>query len=798
MKALLASLFSLLTLTISAQVLEGTLTDATDNTPITGANILIKGTYLGAYSNADGRFKIEGVNAEEVELTISHVSFTDTSFTTKTNGAISLSLKPTSVLADEVIVSATRADRNTPTTFTEVTAEQIAKSNLGQDIPQLLEQEPSLITTSDAGAGVGYTSLRIRGTDQTRINVSINGIPYNDPESQGVFWVNLPDLASSVENIQIQRGVGTSTNGAGAFGATINIQTTALNEDPYGAADVSYGSFNTLKTTARFGTGLIKGKASFDGRISRIASDGFVDRASSDLTSFFISSGYHGKKTLLKFNTFSGKEVTYQSWWGVAENILDTNRTYNYYNYPDQVDNYQQDHYQLLFSQQIGDKWVWNTALHYTRGKGFFEEYKGPEFNNDDGFNSRIGFADLGLENLIVGNDTITETSLIRRRWLDNHFYGLTFSAIYNHKGWNVTLGGGWNQFRNDHYGEVLWAEFANGTEPDYRFYDNDALKNDLNFYAKATKTFFQKLTVFADMQVRHVKYEVNGLENDRLPVSVDEDLLFFNPKAGLAYAINNRHRMYTSFALGSREPSRNDFIDAPAGTTPKAEIVRDLEVGYQFRSKKLAFTANYYLMHYKDQLILTGAVNDVGSAIRTNVDVSYRTGIELASAWQVIKQLRWSANFTYSMNRIPTITESLGVDFGFSGVEEISYENTTISFSPSFIGGSTITAIPVKDLEISFITKMVSRQYLDNTSNEGRSIDPYYVNNMRFSYTVRDFFFKEIVFSLMINNIFNHEWEANGYTFSSQNSETGMRDDFNYFYPQAGINILGGISLRF
>jgi iron complex outermembrane recepter protein len=808
----------MLQLSLNAQInLSGKIIDASNNERVTGAHVVVRNTFTGTYSDTEGKFSFQKIKqADSLVLLISHIGYEnkrETVFANQFNNEIVIALKPKSVLADEIIVSAIRADRNTPTTFTQIDRKEIAKQNLGQDIVFLLDQTPNIVTTSDAGAGVGYTGMRIRGSDQTRINVTVNGIPLNDAESQNVFWVNMPDFASSVDNIQMQRGVGTSTNGAAAFGATVDLQTSRTSDSAYAELSNSFGSFNTLKNTLRLGTGLLKNKFAFDGRLSHIRSDGYIARSTSKLLSYYASGGYYGKSTILKFIHFSGKEKTYQAWWGVPEDSLATNRTYNYYNYPNETDNYMQAHYQLLLSQSLGKHFLLNAAGHYTRGKGYYEQYKGPEYNNDFGFNNKQKFFDYGLENIIIGNDTIAETSLIRRRQLDNHFYGFTYSLKYdNLKKFNATLGGAWNRYDGLHYGEIIWAEFAGNSAIGHRFYDGKGIKTDFNVFLKANYIFFRKLNVFADMQYRKVNYDITGTDIGFIPLNHHAEFHFFNPKAGLSYRINSRNNVYVSFAIGNREPVRSDFIDNPNNQNPKHETLQNLEAGYQFTLSKFSLLANYYLMNYKNQLVLTGQLNDVGAAVRTNVPESYRTGIELQTDWKMSKHLSWKLNGAYSINKIKSFTEYLYVydeNYSLVEVEQNDLSNKDISFSPRFVGGSTISYFPVKGLELSFISKYVSRQYLDNTQNEYRKLNAYFVNHFLVQYSLTPsvfrnadkFSFKEIRLQMLLNNIFNTLFENNGYTFSEayiDSDNNKSRTDYNYYYPQAGFNFFFGISLLF
>jgi iron complex outermembrane receptor protein len=705
------------------------------------------------------------------------------------------------VISDEVIIRATRASAQTATTYSDLDKEEIKKRNFGQDLPFVMNQLPSTVVNSDAGTGIGYTGIRVRGTDPTRTNVTINGIPYNDPESHGTFWVNLPDMASSVNSLQLQRGVGTSTNGAAAFGASVNIQTTTLNPEAYAEINESFGSFNTWKHTLQAGTGLINEKFAFDIRLSNINSDGFVDRATADLKSFFASGAYYGKKSLLRINVFSGKEVTYQSWWGLPESKLEDDRTDNFYTYENEVDDYQQDHYQLHYSLQLADGLNLNTALHYTRGRGFFEQYREEE-----------AFAAIGLPSLVLGDTTISSTDLIRRRWLDNHFYGTTYSLNYQPQNGKLadrlelTLGGSWNQYDGDHFGEIIWARFAGNTEIRDRYYDNRALKTDFNTYGKALLKLGDKLSAFLDLQYRQIDYRYGdstlnapGIDNDRRPLLGDFTFNFFNPKAGLTYTLDNRQQLYASFGISNREPVRNDFIDAPEGQTPLHETLRNLEVGYRLETQKLRLAANYYLMDYVNQLVLTGELNDVGSAVRTNVEDSYRMGVELDASWRVAPRLMLSGNVALSRNKIANFTETIyqyDENFDFTGIRTVQYENTDISFSPNVISGATLTYQPIKGLEFSWLSKFVGRQYLDNTQNVERSLAPFFVNNFRAFYSFQPSWAKEIRLGLLLNNVLNELYEPNGYTFNYEFD--GQLIVENFYYPQAGPNFMLNLSARF
>jgi iron complex outermembrane recepter protein len=697
----------------------------------------------------------------------------------------SLAVKDTSIykslFTDEVIVQSTRAGSNTPTTFSEVSKEDLQYINLAQDLPFLLQREASVVATSDAGAGVGYTSMRIRGSDMSRINFTINGIAYNDPESQGVFLVNMPDFASSINNIQIQRGVGTSTNGGSAFGASVNINTNKLEKDAYAEVSSSLGSFNTFKNTLNLGSGLLNDRFTFDARLSRITSDGYIDRASSDMWSYYLSAGYYYNKTIFRFNHFSGKQITYQAWNGIDAATLETDRTFNPSGtdygaretpYDNEIDNYKQDHWQAFLSQQLSENWTANFGVHLTKGKGYFEQYK-----------VRGRFSSYGLPNAIIGGDTIARTDLIRRRWLDNDFYGATYSFNYDkNEKMQFILGGAWNQYDGDHFGEVIWAQYATNHDIRERYYDNNGLKTDFNTYAKLTYYPTEKLLLFGDLQYRRVSYTIDGINNDLRPIFEDVDYNFFNPKFGATYLINKQSQVYASFAVANREPSRRDFIDADPGETPLHETLYNVETGYRLQKEKYSFSSNYYLMQYRNQLVLNGAVNDVGTSVRENVADSYRTGIETEVSYRPIKQINFNGNVTWSINEIKEFT-----DTDWSG-NETRYTNSKISYSPQWIGALNLDVNPWKGLSIGIINKFVGEQFLDNTSRNTLKLDRYFQSDLRLSYLAKTDVVKEIEFTLLINNITNQLYSSNGYVYYDQ----------PFFFPQAGINFLAGLRCRF
>lgn len=699
-----------------------------------------------------------------------------------------------------VEIRSLRAGSDAPFAKTELNQADIRKANLGQDFPYLLQYTPSAVVTSDAGAGIGYTGIRVRGTDGTRINVTLNGIPVNDAESQGTFFVNFGDLASSTGSIQLQRGVGTSTNGAGAFGATMSISNMDQYEKPTAEIMNSYGSFDTWRHTIKAGTGLTKHGFQFDVRLSQIHSRGYIDRSNSDLKSIqFIAGWQASKKTQLRFMLMTGKEKTKQAWNGVVQDSLATNRTFNelgamtgggFYN--NQTDNYQQDYYQLFLDHKFTKHLTGHAALFMTRGRGYYEEYK-----------QGAAYSSYGLNDYVTGNDTITSTDLIRQLWLDNYYYGSVFSLMYEKNKTQITFGGGWNQYIGDHYGDVIWT--MNGGVPnDYRWYNNDAQKNDLNIYAKLQQRAGSKLLLFGDLQFRNVAYNIYGFR-DNPTLSPTPTYNFFNPKAGLTYFIREtareKQKLYASIAVANKEPNRNDFEASPVDQ-PLAESLMDVEAGYELNRTKWNFGANYYYMNYNNQLVLTGAINDVGAYTRTNVANSYRMGIELQGAYVPNYWLKVFANATLSQNKIQDFTEYVDNYDAPSGFQDVINHGTSdIAFSPNILGAGGITLSPFRYMkneqvfEIDILGKYVGKQYLDNTSNDSRSISDYGLCDMRIRYSIKTKAIREIGLNLMLNNILDKKYVSNGYTFSYISG--GEFTTVNYFYPQAGFNFLLGVNLK-
>jgi iron complex outermembrane recepter protein len=690
-------------------------------------------------------------------------------------------------LLQGIEVLAVRAAATAPFAKTNLSKKEIEKTNLGQDLPFLLNQTPSVVVNSDAGTGIGYTGIRIRGTDATRINVTLNGIPYNDAESQGTFLVNLPDFASSAGSIQVQRGVGTSSNGAGAFGASINVSTNEINKNFYAELNNSAGSFNTFKNTFRFGSGLLGKHITIDGRLSRIISDGFIDRAASNLKAAYGSIAYIDSKRSLRLNIFTGKEKTYQAWYGVPGYLLDSNRTFNPAGteqpgkpYDNETDNYQQTHYQLFYNHSINNNWQWSIAGFFTKGRGYYEQYK-----------ADATFASYGLPDYYDGSSTITKTDLVRRLWLDNNFYGSNFSAQYKKNNTELLLGGGWNRYDGKHYGEVIWAKVTGSIPANYHWYDLKAQKTDASLFAKWTEKFSDRWQGFADLQWRNIDYTINGFRNNP-GIATGGKFAFINPKLGVTYT-HKGWQAYASYARAAHEPNRDDFEAAPA-EKPKAEKLNDLELGVEKKGRNYLLAANIYYMQYKDQLVLTGKVNDVGAYTRTNIANSYRTGIELQATFKPAKWVSVNANITLSKNKIKGFTEY--IDDYDNGVQKTNRFNTTdIAFSPAVVANAGVSFIPFKNASIGFNGKYVGGQYLDNTGNKDRSLDAFYVQDALVSYTIYNKLFKETTLRIQLNNIFSKKYEPNGYTFSYISG--GSLATENYYFPMAPFNFMVGLSVK-
>lgn len=694
---------------------------------------------------------------------------------------------------DEVLVQAVRVEADSPITHSNLDKEELEKRNLGQDIPYMLHYLPSVVTTSDAGAGVGYTYIRVRGSDASRVNVTLNGIPFNDSESQGTFWVNLPDFTSSVQSLQLQRGVGTSTNGSGAFGASLNLLSDAVSNEAYGEISNSFGSYNTHKHNLKFSTGLLSGHFEMSGRLSTIQSDGYIDRASSDLKSYFLQNAFVGENTLIKALVFGGREETYQAWNGLEDpEKLENDRTYNtagmYFDengtirfYDNEVDNYAQDHYQLLWNQRFNNYWSTNLSFNYTRGLGYFEQYK-----EDEDFET-YGFLPIEMD-----GDTINTTDLIRRRWLDNHFYAANASVNFKKNALDIIGGAFYSYYTGDHYGEVIWAQYAGGSEIRDRYYESNGTKKEFTIFSKATYRIDDKWSVFGDLQGRFLNYKTTGITSDLVDMILDEDYSFFNPKAGVSFSLNPSNQFYFSYGKAHREPSRNDYEQGIL--TP--EKLDDFELGWRFSSEKSKVNTNVFFMNYKDQLVLSGELNDVGAPLRTNSGKSYRLGLEIDAEIKLLKNLRTLPNIALSTNK--------NIDF-YAEIdgELVNLGNTDISFSPSVVAGNMLEYSPIEKLQLGFLSKFVGEQYMGNIDSEASKLDSYFINDLNVVYTLDNLsWVKEIVFSGLVNNIFNVEYVSNGYFYTYEddfsNPGTSTTIEGAGYYPQATINFLIGATVKF
>jgi len=707
----------------------------------------------------------------------------------------------------EVQVNGVRASSSTPMAFTNVSKDEISKQNFGQDLPFILSMTPSIVATSDAGAGIGYTGLRIRGTDASRINVTINGIPVNDAESHGVYWVDMPDLASSLSAVQIQRGVGTSSNGAGAFGGSINMNSETVNPKRYFELNSSYGSFNTSRVTLKAGSGLIAKHWAIDARLSNIHSDGYVQRAKTDMNSYFVQGGYYGEKTIFKLISFGGKERTYHAWYGTPKDSLATNRTFNpaghmaedlNWNsigknfYDNQTDNYTQINNQLHMIHAINDAWVLSAALHYTKGLGYYQEYKVNQY-----------FSMYGLNPI---NDTIVASNLIRQKWLDNDFYGGIFSLKYTGDKLALVIGGGANNYYGLHYGKVLTLDSVQNSLPitlNKEYYRGLGNKADANIYTKTNYAFTNWLNGYIDLQCRYIDYIIKGKDGGKDYYSsgvmdIHKQYLFFNPKGGLNLQVDDNNRLYGSIAIAHREPTRNNFSTDLSSQAPVAEKLMDYEIGYQYSNKYLYIGVNTYFMDYRNQLILNGKINSVGEALTSNIPLSYRAGSEFSLGCKVAKWLTWNGNLTLSMNRIVNFTEFVdSYDSTWNKIPQTENKlgNTPIAFSPSITGNSNFT-FTFDKLSFAIQSIYVGKQYIDNTGSDDRALKAYLVNNLRVGYLFDLPKIGTIGLNLLVNNVLNELYESNAWVYSSYFN--GSRTDLFGFYPQATRNFLLNLVFKF
>jgi len=753
-----------------------------NNTPLPGASVLVKSSKKGTSTDFDGKFQLK-VSKGNYTIEVRFIGYATASKTVEVinqNVVVHFNLQPESNVLDEVLVAAVRVKANAPVTHSNMSKEEIAKRNLGQDIPMLLNYLPSVVSSSDAGAGIGYTYINVRGSNSERVNVTINGIPYNDAESQGTFWVNMGDFASSTQSLQLQRGVGTSTNGTAAFGASLNILTDAISEKSFAEISNSIGSYNTKKHTVKFSTGKINDHIEISGRLSKIYSDGYIDRAYTDLKSYFLQASYVDDNTLLKALTFGGKEKTYQAWYGIDATQLATDRRQNPYTYENEIDNYQQDHYQFHWNEKLNSEWSTNIGLNYTKGQGYFEQFKADRDASD-------------YNNLIVdGSDVIV------RRWLDNKFYVANFNATYKKEALEIISGFSYSEYSNKHYGEVIWGEnLAAATTIRDRYYESNSKKNDFSAFSKSTFKLADKLTAYADLQIRNVHFSTKGLTSDRDQIDVDETYTFFNPKFGATYTLNNSQHIYFSFAVANKEPNRKDFENG----IKTHENLHDYEFGWRLKKESVTVNTNVYYMQYKNQLVLTGAIDNVGAPVRETSGKSYRLGLEIDADITLSDKFSIKPNAAFSTNK--------NKDFFITrdGIEEPqALGNTNLSFSPNVVVGNIFMYTPIESLQISFLSKYVGKQYMSNLNSVISTNDvlsSYFTSDLNFTYVLKsESIFKEIVFTGLVNNIFNKEYVDRGYYYTydddwSHPTNVTTLDGAGY-YPQATRNFLVGVTLKF
>jgi iron complex outermembrane recepter protein len=805
-KFLVLFLVAMLPCVLTAQIhLSGTVYDKSTNKSLPGAHISLPENNRSTISDQDGNFSFSGLKKKKQLLRISYLGYEtySASIDAEDGKSIAIYLEPAAFLSEEVIVKASRAAPDAPLSYSLISKDQIEKSNTAADLPYLLQSTPSVVVTSDAGAGIGYTGIRIRGADLTRINVTMNGIPVNDPESHGVFFVNMPDLVSSIDNMQIQRGVGSSANGAAAFGASINIKTDPQAIDPYVSLNTMYGSFNTLRNTLRFGTGRTSSGFSLDGRLSKISSDGYIDRGWSDLKSFYVSGSWQSDKSIIKLLATSGQEKTYQAWYGIPKDSLKTNRRYNPSGeirndqgvitgfYDNQTDNYQQDYYQLHLAHRFNGNIYLNASAFLTKGKGYYESWRNSE-----------KFSKYGLPNVVVNGNIIDRTDLIRQKWLDNDFYGVNGAMHYDWQRTNIVLGAGWNQYEGDHFGNIVWANFASTSTPDWKWYSNTGIKTDYHVYIRANHKLNNKLSIYTDLQYRGINYAISGTHDDLRDIGQSHHFSFFNPKAGLTYAIDQNQMAYFYIGASNREPNRSVYRDADEGQQIFNEQLIDYELGHKAQINNLQLESNLFYMQYTNQLVLTGKINNVGAPILTNVPESYRAGIEVAASFSFTTKLQLASNIALSTNKIKNFTEFVDNWNYWDDPDNEPYQykfdlgRTDISFSPSVVAGGQLTYKPWKESQLTFSTNYVSRQYIDNTSTTSRSLDPYLINNVSFLHNISMKHFGQFSLNLHLNNIFNEKYEGNAWAYKY--IYDGQSYVMDGYFPQAGFHWMIGLMIQF
>lgn len=791
---------------VSGQRPSGTLTGRVtdvEGRPLAGASVVIASLMTGVATDNDGRYALRGLREGKYGVHISYTGYEPFDSAVAVTGTViaDVVLSEALFVAGEVIVRGSRAGARTPMAHSTVRSDELRERDMTRDMPFLLSLTPSVVETSDAGTGIGYTSLRIRGTDASRINITLDGIPLNDSESQQVFWVDLPDLASSTGSIQVQRGVGTSTNGAGAFGASVNISSMTPPSEGGASADLSYGSFNTSRLSAKAWTGMLGDRFNMMVRASGIHSDGYVDHSKADIRSAMVSGIWSAPSDLIRFNVITGDQKTGISWWGVPAEVLPENRRYNpageYVDangvtryYDDETDVYTQNHYHLFHTHLFPGRVSLNTGLHLTTGKGYYEEQK-----------SDINPLEYGLSDLFPSDPIISEMDVVQRKWLDNLFYGAVWSVIIQGNMTEWTLGGALNRYDGDHFGRLKWIEYPGKIIPGYEWYRNSGLKDEFNIYGKVNAVVSASLTAFLDLQLRHISYRFEGPDDDMKDLTGSHRFLFFNPKAGLFWSNGSGSEAFVSAAVAHREPTRADYKDAAGdpAATPGRERLTDFEGGYAFRSSRAALGVNLYCMWYHDQLVPTGRISSTGYPIMTNVPESYRTGVELSGSYRPSPVAAMKMNLTLSRSSIRDF-RNYYFNYNTDGwSEEYLYSDlgtVDIAYSPRVTGSAELEVNPSERLSVRLTGKYVGKQYFDNTMSPDRTIDPYFVSNLAASYGIKIKQTGELTLRFMINNLFNARYENNAY--GGMWTEDGVEKTWAYYFPQAGINYTAGISLAF
>lgn len=783
----------------------GKVVSAVDSNAIQGAHVSLSGHATHTITDKNGYFSLNVLYSGNHLIQITHIAYQTVLMNTPipTDKPLFIAMNEAIYLNEEVIVKAGRIIQGSPLSYSTLDSEQIEKQNFGADLPYLLQATPSLVVSSDAGTGIGYTGLRIRGSDLTRINVTLNGVPVNDAESHAVFFVDLPDLASSIDNIQIQRGAGTSSNGAAAFGASINIKTRMVEEEAGGMLHSAVGSFNTFKNTAGFSTGRSKTGLALTGRLSQVKSDGYIDRGWSDLKSYYLAGSWSSKKTLVSLLATSGLQSTYQAWYGIPKDSLRSNRKYNPSGeitgsngtvegyYPNQTDNYQQDYYQLHIAHKFNHLWYFTAATFLTKGKGYYESWK----NNQK-------FSSYGISDIHLGDTMLAKTDLIQQKWLNNSFYGF-HATLQTERSWlNSSFGLGLNQYDGDHYGHITWARHYPDGEIPIRWYDNTGLKTDFNVFGKINYQLTERFSLYGDLQYRYIHYRIKGIHDDLRDISQQHRFNFFNPKAGLLYAWNQQSEVYASVSVSNREPNRSVYRDADPNQKITHENLVNYEIGYSLKKGRFSWLSNLYYMDYRNQLVLTGKINNVGAPIMTNVPQSYRLGIENVVSSSIRKNLDFTIHLSLSTNKILAFTEFVDNWNYWDDPDNEAYQyaldlgTTNISFSPEVVAGGTLNYNPFNSLRIMLIGNYVSRQYLDNTSSKNRSLDPYFVSNIIVTYTIPQKIVGSLEVSVALNNLMNNSYESNAWVYKYYYNQQEYTLDG--YFPQAGIHGMAGLMVRF